>query len=220
MCLVLCVSGLSADEYTRDGLYARFMARMDHGELNEMLARPDSSSGESYLYSHGYIYSYTADVAIGYTFFNSLIPHLNFFRSGSIELETNSQETDFYLQGWGYGLTYYFMPINISISYTTGFITSGRWHPISADSHPYKAFRGSDNSQPVSSAPISALFTISASNLTIGKEFFVSPQYSIGIVLSRQTYNFRVKGAYTDLALVSSDYSIVSYGVGFVLTYN
>ena len=228
VCFLSYVPSLNAEDYIHDDLYLRWVSGVGYGDLFETIPSLD---GPTRKYSLGYVYSYRTELAIGYTFLNSFIPHLTFFHSGTIDSQINSGSPDFYLQGWGLGFTYYFMPINIFISFTSYEITSGRWRPISANEHPNKNFAYESNPQKHSGTSVTdgrggglrirtdgAILNIG--ELMIGKEFWLSPEHSVGIALFQQSYHFTVSNAYKDIALPQSKYSYVHYGINFVLTYN
>ncbi len=221
-------SSLNAKDVTRDGLYARLTSGINYGKLYEYV--PERFA---HRYSHGYIYSYNIDVAVGYTFFGSFIPHVSLFRLGTIS-QNNPRGIDFYIEGWGNGLTYYFMPINIFISISTKIIISGCWRTKSAGDHPYREISSSTpvqkSSRSISGKSSSTLSLFpklvpeysffNFDHIMVGKEFFLSPELSAGVFLSRRNYSFDVKEPYTDLSFQHSNYDYVSYGIDFVLTYN
>ena len=217
ICFLFYASLLKAETYTREGLYLRWASGVHYGELFESIPPPARDK-----YPLSSIYAYATDFAVGYTFFNSFIPYVRFFHIGSFD-----SQISFHLQGWATGFIYYFMPSNIFVSLGGKEITSGRWHPVSDDDRPFNDPINTYDFQEHSSLPIveghgsGIRFSnaILGTDLMIGKEFWISPEYSIGIALHRESYYFTVRNPYND-TFAERKYGYTSYGLGFILTYN
>ena len=231
ICFAVSSFPVQAEEYIRDGFHVQFLGDLSIGKITKFevgseYGRRGIEANRIFDVIIANNFSYLAEIDIGYTFFNKFIPHVSFFHTDTISSRAGGGRINandpirLYLQGWGLGVTYYFMPSNIFISAGFKYVMSGRLSPIIIDKLENDPTIVSDSSAGVVANGHGLSFVI-------GKEFWMSSDFSIGIAFINQYYNFEVKRPYTNLQKESLrnprsekfDYGN-TYGVGVTISYN
>ncbi len=201
-------STVAADEYSHDDFFLQFL--VSGGRLNFTLTDTD-----------GWIYS--NNIRGGLELHGNLLFHLDLFSSGSLGniqaqksgTKLDDAEFNYYAYGGGIGLTYYFMPDNVYISYAA---REGRGDQSCSKRNSPDCFKeeGSFKTKDVT-------LYLSEHQLAIGKEFWLSPNYAWGIALLYVTGTMRIRNELVDEAgfsyLFVDSHDYYWYGIGATFTY-
>ncbi len=208
-------------ESLHDGFFGQFYGGYGYGEIYNFR---DELSGFGFFRSIGLRFGWAAS--------QNLILHLSLFHSGTAkDIESRDPERNFpgqsfsyYVQGAGIGLSYYFTPSNIYISFLSGrgkgelsgFRGKGKLIPLNENER--EVYFTLDNS----------IISLTRNELAIGKEFWLSPDWSWGIAVLCIVGEIEKIHYYKEIesrkflfsSRPSTQTSYFWFGVGATVTYN
>lgn len=168
--------------------------------------------------------SYLLELNTGFTFLENIFNHLNYIiylglsqRGG---LAFQSSKINYSYASWNLGLLQYITSENIFISLQRNHILAGPWKTISMNRASNASTSGGISGGGLIATGATRLKGGQGWGLAIGKEKWIGPELSLGVVLSVQNNRLQIHNPYSDITVIDTFFSHEWYGIGVSLSYN